>query len=115
MESILTSIKKMLGITEDYEHFDADITMHINSVFMVLSQLGVGPDKGFSISDKYKTWSEFLTEGDPRFEAVKTYMYLKVKLLFDPPLSSIVAEAMNRQISELEWRINVAAESLPKE
>lgn len=115
MESILTSIKKLLGITEDYEHFDTDIIIHINSVFMVLSQLGVGPDKGFSISDKFKTWSEFLPEGDPRFESVKTYMYLKVKLLFDPPLSSIVAEAMNRQISELEWRINVAAESLPKE
>lgn len=114
MESILTSIKKMLGITEDYEHFDADITMHINSVFMVLSQLGVGPENGFSISDKYKTWSEFIATDDPRFEAVKSYMYLKVKLLFDPPLSSIVVEAMNRQISEFEWRLNVAAESLSK-
>ena len=63
MESILTSIKKMLGITEEYEHFDADLVMHINSVFMILTQLGVGPDKGFSISGKDEVWSDFLAEG----------------------------------------------------
>lgn len=111
MESILTSIKKLLGITEDYDHFDTDIIIHINSVFMILSQLGVGPDKGFSISDKFKTWSEFLPESDPRFEAVKSYMYLKVKILFDPPQSSIVMESMNRMIYEYEWRLNIAAET----
>lgn len=110
MESILTSIKKLLGITEEYEHFDEDIIMHINSVFMILTQLGVGPPEGFRIEDKTATWNEFISD-DVRFDSVKSYMHLKVKLLFDPPLSSAAIESMNRMINEFEWRINVAAES----
>ena len=110
MESILTSIKKLLGIDEEYEHFDSDIIMHINSVFMILNQLGVGPTEGFSIKDKTATWEDFVTDLT-KVEAIKSYVYLKVKLLFDPPLSSSVMESINRTISELEWRINVAAES----
>lgn len=109
MESILTSIKKLLGITEDYEHFDADIIMHINSVFMILNQLGVGPEKGFSISDETATWNDYLPDAT-NLEAVKSYIHLKVKLLFDPPLSSSVMESMQHMISELEWRLNVQAE-----
>lgn len=109
MESILTSIKKLLGITEEYEHFDADIIMHINSVFMILTQLGVGPSEGFSIKDKSTTWNEFVS--DNQLESVKSYMHMKVKLMFDPPLSSAVMECMNRMISEFEWRLNIAAES----
>lgn len=110
MESILTSIKKLLGIAEDYTHFDADIIMHINSVFMVLTQLGVGPSEGFIIEDKQMYWEDFID--DPMtLQAVKSYMYLKVKLLFDPPSSSSVMESTNRMISEYEWRLNVAAES----
>ena len=109
-ESILTSIKKLLGITEEYEHFDPDIIMHINTVLMILTQLGVGPTKGFSISDKTAAWSDFLPN-DKNLEAVKSYVHMKVKLLFDPPLNSAVIECMNRLISELEFRINVAAES----
>lgn len=111
MKSILISIKKLLGIAEEYEHFDNDIIMHINSVFMILTQLGVGPSDGFSISDKLSTWDEFIPSDDKKFEAVKSYIYLKVKLLFDPPLSSAVIEATNRMISEYEWRLNVAAET----
>lgn len=111
MESILTSIKKLLGIEEEYTHFDADIIMHINSVFMILHQLGVGPSEGFSISDKTATWDEFIPEDNPKFLAVKTYMHHKVKLLFDPPLSSAVMEATKNVVSEFEWRLNVAAES----
>lgn len=110
MDSILTSIKKLLGIAKEYDHFDQDIVMHINSAFSVLTQLGVGPDEGFYIKDASKTWSEFLYD-DPRLEFVKIYIYLKVKLAFDPPLSSAVIEAINRQISELEWRINVTVDS----
>lgn len=110
MESILTSIKKLLGIAEEYEHFDADLIMHINSVFAILTQLGVGPSEGFSISDKYSTWDEFIKD-DPRLEMVKSYIYMKVKLLFDPPTSSAVMEATNRLTSELEWRLNVATDS----
>ena len=110
MESILTSIKKLLGIAEEYEHFDNDIIMHINSVFMILTQLGVGPSNGFSIEDDSATWDEFILEGQ-NVELVKSYIHLKVKLLFDPPLTSAVIEAMNKNIGEFEWRLNVAAES----
>lgn len=110
MESILTSIKKLLGITEEYEHFDSDIILHINSVFMVLNQLGVGPKEGFSISDKEDLWEDYITEG-LNLEAVKTYVFLRVRLIFDPPQSSAVIEAINRTINELEWRLNIQAES----
>ena len=109
-DSILTSIKKLLGITEDYEYFDQDIIIHINSVFMILNQLGIGPSEGFSIIDKTAIWRDFISEGK-NFESVKSYIYLKVRLLFDPPTSSAVMESMNRMISEFEWRLNVSAES----
>ena len=105
-ESILNSIKKLLGITAEYTNFDTDIIMHINSVFMILNQLGVGPSKCFRIEDEYTTWDEYITE-DNDLDAVKTYMYLKVKLLFDPPLSSSVLEANKQLINELEWRLTV--------
>ena len=111
MDSILTSIKKLLGISEEYEQFDADLIIHINSVLMVLRQLGVGPENGFSIKDDSAIWADFISD-DVTLEAVKSFVYLKVKLLFDPPLSSAVIESMNRQISEFEWRLNVAAESI---
>lgn len=114
MESILTSIKKLLGIVEEYDHFDADIIMHINSVFMILTQLGVGPPEGFMIEDETATWNDFL-QGNHNLETVKSYMHLKVKLLFDPPLSSAVIEAMNNMIKEFEWRLNVMAESTQPE
>ena len=114
MDSILTSIKKMLGITEEYKQFDPDIIMHINSVFMILNQLGVGPSEGFRINDEYATWSDFISE-DKNLDLVKSYMVMKVKLLFDPPQSSIVMEATNRMIREAEWRLNIAAESSGKE
>lgn len=111
MDSILTSIKKLLGIVEEYEQFDADLIMHINSVLMVLTQLGVGPEAGFSIKDDSAIWADFIPN-DVTLEAVKSYVYLRVKLLFDPPLNSAVIESINRQINEYEWRLNVAAESI---
>lgn len=111
MESILTSIKKLLGIAEEYEHFDNDIIMHINSVFMILTQLGVGPSKGFMITDSSATWDDFLPEDNEQLQSVKTYMYMKVRLMFDPPTSSAVMESMNRMISEFEWRLNVTVDS----
>lgn len=109
LDSILTSVKKMLGITEDYEHFDSDLIMHINSVFMILTQLGVGPSEGYSIENKNDTWDDFVSS-DSNLEAIKSYMYLKVKLLFDPPLSSAVMDSMSKMISELEWRLNVSVD-----
>lgn len=109
MDSILTSIKKLLGIAEEYENYDSDIIMDINSAFSILNQLGVGPAAGFSIEDSSAVWSDFIEENS-KIECVKSYVHLKVKLLFDPPLSSSVMEAMNRMISELEWRLMVAVD-----
>lgn len=111
MESILTSIKKMLGIDEEYTHFDADVIMHVNSVLMILTQLGVGPAEGFVIEDDTSTWVDFIPEANAaQLHAVKSYIYMKVKLIFDPPLSSAVIDSMNRQIAEFEWRLNVAVD-----
>ena len=109
MDSILGSVKKMLGITDEYTVFDPDIVMHINSVFFVLTQLGVGPPDGFSIQDKTAVWDDFIPCG-ANLEAVKSYLYLKVRMLFDPPQSSALSEAFNRQINEFEWRLNVAVD-----
>lgn len=109
MESILTSIKKLLGIEESCEHFDVDLIMHINSVISILSQFGVGPSKGLRIEDKSTTWNELISDNTD-LEYVKTYVYLKVRLLFDPPLSSSVMNSINQIISELEWRITSSAE-----
>ena len=110
MESILTSVKKQLGITEECEDFDADIIMHINTVFMILNQIGVGPSECFTIQDKLAIWDDFIPTTQS-IEAVKSYMGTKVKLLFDPPSGSGHMEAANRVCNELEWRLNVAAES----
>lgn len=109
-ESILISIKKMLGIAAEYKSFDPDIIMHINTVFMVLNQLGVGPKSGFRIEDEKTDWSDYISEAD-NLDAVKSYIHLKVKLMFDPPLSSAHIDAIHQSINELEWRINVQAES----
>lgn len=111
-ESILTSIKKLLGIDENYTHFDSDLIMHINSVLSILTQLGVGPPNGFSITGNGEKWNDFIQKENLNLSLVKSYMHLKVKLLFDPPLSSAVIESINKQISEFEWRLNVAAESV---
>ena len=108
-ESVLTSVKKLLGIDEGYTHFDSDIVMHINSVFSILTQMGVGPANGFSITGKDDGWSDFIS-GGAVLPLVKSYVGLKVRLLFDPPLSSAAVESMNRQISEVEWRLFVAAD-----
>ena len=110
MESILTSIKKLLGIDESYEHFDSDIVMHINTVLMTLSQIGVGPATGFMIEDENATWQDFIGT-DKNLAAVKTYVYLRVKLLFDPPTNSTHTKAIEDAIREYEWRLNVEAES----
>lgn len=114
MESILTSIKKLIGITEEYTQFDADIIMHINTVLMDLNGLGVGPTSGFFIEDDTSTWADFVS--NPKdLQAIKSYMYLRVKLLFDSTtLSASVIASMERQIEKFEWLISVAAENLAK-
>lgn len=110
MESILTSIKKLLGYEEDDTGFDEEIIMEINTVFMSLRQLGVGPPEGFEIEDATSTWQDFV-EDTKKFGAIKTYIHKKVKLAFDSAsMSSALIECYNRQIAELEWRLNHAAE-----
>jgi hypothetical protein len=104
MEYILTSIKKLLGIAPEYKNFDMDLIIHINTVLAILTQLGVGPQNGFTVDDEYTSWDSLLGD-DQRLELVKSYVYLKVKLLFDPPTSSAVAESNKRLCDELEWRI----------
>lgn len=111
MESILTSIKKLLGIAEENSDFDADVIIHINSALMILTQLGLGPKNGFSIRDDQALWSDFIPD-DARLDAVRSYVYLKVRTLFDPPQSSVLLDAIKQNLSEMEWRLTVAAESL---
>ncbi len=114
-DSILVSVKKMLGPSAQYEYFDPDIVIHINSVFMILYQLGVGPqDKPFSITSDEETWDQFFAD-EATLELVKTYVYLKVKLVFDPPLGGALVSVMEKQIAEFEWRLNVAADPGNKE
>lgn len=110
MSSILTDTKKMLGIAALDTSFDADIIMHINTVFMVLTQLGVGPDDGFEISDDTTKWTDYVT--GKMLNPVKSYMYAKVRMIFDPPTSGAVTEALNHTIAELEFRLNVEVENM---
>lgn len=107
-DSILLTTKKALGLSDSYTAFDPDIIMHINSVFSTLNSLGIGPEVGFAIDDDTKTWTDFTS--DVRLNSVKSYMYLKVRLLFDPPSTSFVLNALQEQLKELEWRMNVYRE-----
>lgn len=111
MESILDTVKKSIGPSAMYEYFDSDLIMHINSVFFDLTQMGVGPPEGFMIEDNTAIWEDFIPEAGT-FEAVKSYMCLRVKQLFDPPAGSAQAEALQRQIDKWEWRLNVEAENM---
>lgn len=108
-ESILDDIKNLLGIKE-ITAFDNDLIIHINSVFMILRQLGLGPVTGFSITGYDETWSDFLSGDLSLLEAVRSYVFLKVKLIFDPPSNGTVMNASKELISELEWRLNVAVD-----
>lgn len=110
MDSILMSIKRMLGVPEEYDHFDPVLINHINTVFMILTQMGVGPPEGFTIQDADPTWSDFVSEEDD-LEGVKTFMHHRVQLLFDPPSNSTLIGATKETVKELEWRLYITAES----
>lgn len=110
--SILTSTKKILGISEDYTVFDVDIITHINSVFTTLTQLGVGPEEGFYIEDATAVWDDFIAP-ESNLSAVRSYVYLRVRLLFDPPSTSYHIASLKEQVLELEWRLNVQVEPVP--
>ena len=105
-ESILDSVKLALGIITEYSHFDDQLIMDINSVFSTLWQLGVGPDDGFQIQDDLEVWSEFI-DNNKLLNLCKTFMFMSVKLMFDPPSNSFALTSMKEQIKEQEWRINV--------
>lgn len=107
-DSILDTTKKMLGFDRSYTAFDLDILTHINSTFFTLQQIGIGPSKGFVITDREATWPNYLVGDD--ISAVKSYMFLKVRMMFDPPTTSFANEAIKAQITELEWRLNVQSE-----
>lgn len=111
-QSILLTTKKMLGIAEEYHAFDLDIIIHINSVFLNLNQLGVGPITPFQITGTDEVWSDFVDVS--KVPGVQTYVYLKTRLLFDPPTNSFLVDNMQKQIAELEWRMNVQVETPPK-
>lgn len=108
-ESILVYVKKLLGIQSDYNHFDPDIIYGINAAFAVLTQLGVGPESGFSISDDSTKWDEFVSD-TTRLSLIKPYVYLKTKMLFDPPSSNVLTDSINKTISEYEFRLNVVSD-----
>lgn len=103
MDNILISIKKLLGINPEYQEFDQDIIMHINTVFMILNQLNIGPSEGFAIVDGLEEWGDYTTALNEN--AVRTFIYLKVKLMFDPPTSSVLMDSINNTLAELEWRL----------
>lgn len=109
--SILNSIKKILGISDTYTAFDVDIIMHINSVFSVLTQMGIGPSEGFSIQDALNEWSEFMAESNA-YNLVRSYIALKVRVVFDPPNNSFLLSAIEKQIQEYEWRLSTLREWL---
>lgn len=106
IDSVLDSTKKTLGLDSAYDAFDMDIILHINSVFTTLHQLGVGPSEGFMITDKTDLWSSY-SENSSVLNMVKSYMYVRVRLLFDPPTTSFSLESFNKQAQEYEWRLNV--------
>lgn len=108
--SILDNTKKILNLSSDYTPFDQDIVTHINAAFSVLNQLGLGPLDGFMITDNIATWDDFQVATN-QLNLVKTYIYLKVRMYFDPPGTSYLIEAMNKQIAECEWRLSVFRES----
>lgn len=112
MDSILTSAKRLCGgITEEYTHFDDELVMYINSVLLVFKQIGVGPKEGFVITGANETWDEFIPDNKILRESAKAYLGAKVKLQFDPPISGSALDALNRTVSEFEWRLNVEAET----
>jgi len=108
--SILNSVKKALGIDASYTAFDVDILMHINSAFAVLNQYGVGPEFGYQVEDADDMWAAFYGT-DPRYNLIRTYIFLKVRILFDPPNTAYLVTALNEQLREHEWRISEYRES----
>lgn len=110
-QSILKSTKKVLGVGPDDVSFDLDITTYINSAFSTLTDLGVGPVGGFAIEDQGAVWADFLANDLIKLSKIKTCVFLRVKLLFDPPTSAYLLDAAKEQLREQEWRLNTNREA----
>lgn len=111
MDSILNNVKKLLGIDSDDDSFDVDVMTIINSTILSLAQMGIGPSNGFIVTSIENEWTDWIVTPTINLEGVKTYLYLKTKLIFDPPTNSTVIEAFNKSLSELEWRMMLAVET----
>lgn len=111
MDSILNTIKKMLGIDPSDDSYDTDIIININSVIPILSQMGIGPSNGFIVDSATQLWKQYIGDSLINLEGVKTYIYLKTKLVFDPPTNSIAVDSINNVLKELEWRMMLAVET----
>lgn len=108
-DSILMTMRKLVCGDPYADHFDTDLLVHINACFSILNQLGVGPETGFVVTDETQSWSNYIADNHV-LNMVKTYITLKVRVIFDPPMTSSILEAMNKEISQLEWRLNVAVD-----
>lgn len=115
LDSILSSVKKQLGAEIDYEHFDPEIILNINAAFATLNQLGVGPKDGFSITGEDEVWADYISDNDNVLNLVKPYVYLKVKLIFDPPQVSYVMDAYQKMVEEYEWRLKTVCDIFPED
>lgn len=111
MDSILNNVKKLLGIDGDDDSFDVDVMTIINSTILSLAQMGIGPPNGFIVTSIENEWADWIVTPTINLEGIKTYLYLKTKLIFDPPTNSTVIEAFNKSLSELEWRMMLAVET----
>ena len=112
MEYILPSIKKLLVINPEYKAFDTDKIIHINTVFGILNQLGIGPSEGFYVEHGYEKWSDYTTANNENM--IRTFVYLKVRLMFDPPTSSVLKDSINNTLAELEWRLYLEGDNKAK-
>ncbi len=110
-DSILEDAKKMLGIEMDYKAFDAELLLHINSIFVILNQLGIGPPSGFIVEDEESNWVDFTGPTRKDLNLIKSYVFLRLRLMFDPPANSFLVSSITEQVKEFEWRLNVQVET----
>lgn len=108
--SILTEIKKLLGLDESYKAFDTDIIIHINTALMILTDIGIGPEDGYYIVDGTETWKDYLGDDMSKYQSVKSYIYIKTKMLFDPPSNATTIQSLEQISKELEWRLYTKSE-----
>lgn len=113
-ESILKTIKQLIGCPDDFEQFDLDLIVHINSAFATLTHLGVGPKEGYRITGADNAWSEFEDDAQ-KLSLIKDYVYIKTRLLFDPPTSGSLMDSLKEQLKEMEWRLYMLYDTISED